>query len=242
MKKSLFAFIAVLGLVGLFSACSSDGDNKENFVVDEALLGQWNLSKEATTIQWDPKEGIPNEEFSIHLPEISALGMPEQDLQLAIIPLMGPVIVNPMLSNLLQNISFLENGDIIATYAENGAWVNSPKGLISYGVIAKNEILSVKLSAENIIAQANITDKEVIKALKKAFKERISLKYSIENEALSIFIDKDSLNDFLPRIKSILSGLKLEKETLDLINGILVQMPDVLNKTEVFKFGLNLDK
>ena len=78
--------------------------------------------------------------------------------------------------------------------------------------------------------------------MKKAFKERISLKYSIENEALSIFIDKDSLNDFLPRIKSILSGLKLEKETLDLINGILVQMPDVLNKTEVFKFGLNLDK
>lgn len=242
MKKNVFAFWALIAVVGILTACSSDGDNKENFVIDEALLGQWDLSTVATTIQWDSKEGIPSEEFTIHLPEVSALGMPEQDLQLAIIPLMGPMIVNPMLSNLLQNISFLENGDIIATYSENGAWVNSPKGLISYGVIAKNEILSVKLNAENIIAQANITDKEVIKALKKAFKERISLKYSIENEALSVFIDKDSLNDFLPRIKSILSGLQLEKETLDLINGILVQMPDVLNKTEVFKFGLNLDK
>ena len=232
MKKNLFAFMAILGLIGIFSACSSE-DKDDQFIIDEELIGQWNLSTEGpTTIQWDAKEGIVSEDFTLHIPEIAAIDFVEQDLQIAFITnFVGPNVVSPMIAKLLQSVTFQKDGNITAMYFENEEWKSSPVGLITYGVIGKNELLSVKLYADNIIDLAGITDEKLVKALKTAFKDRISLKYSITNDALSVYIDKDCLNKLLPRIKSILKDLNLDKETMDIINTILTQIPGVMEKT-----------
>lgn len=239
MRKKFMNLFALVGLVALFAACSSDNDddNKKPSIVDPALVGQWNTTKESLLLNWTPADGVEPEDFTIHVPTIPEV-MEEQDIQIAFLTMMAGPMGSPMLQGVLKSVSFLENSDITAEYKEDEVWKTSPKGLISYNVITINELMSVKLNASNIIKEAGITDPEVIKALTAAFKESISLKYKVEGDNLTCFIDKDLLNSFLPRIQSILSGLTLDESMLAMINGMLKQLPGIMEKTDVFEVGL----
>lgn len=242
MKKNLMSLLTLIGFVTIFAACSSDNNKDEKpKIEDEALVAQWNVDKSPLILELKPKEDVPADQYTIAVPDIPNV-MEAQDVSLELIPMFGPVVITPKLKAVLKSVSFNDDLSITAEYMEDGNVKVSPKGLISYKVITKNELMQVQLDAKAIIKEAEITDELLVNIITQALKEPIQLKYNIEDDTLNCFIDMEIMTKLIPTIKAAIGNLELHEVILTEINNVIAQLPRIAEQTDIFKLGLSLVK
>lgn len=213
--------------------------NIDNVVMPEdELQGTWNLNTtQVLSMTWESTSGIS-------VPELG-LEMTTQQLSA-----MVPMLVNTMITEALQSISFANDGNIVANYLKDGAWVDSPLNIAQYYM--KDGQMYVQLNVAmlmNVIqtkADAASTIADIAQFLP-YLSEGVPVKYSVEGNNAQVYVDKDLLLPILSFVagnetiaNAILSALPAEYQ--ELAQALLPQIVNVINTTSEISVGLNLQK
>ena len=213
--------------------------NIDNVVMPEdELQGTWNLNTtQVLSMTWESTSGIS-------VPELG-LEMTTQQLSA-----MVPMLVNTMITEALQSISFANDGNIVANYLKDGAWVDSPLNIAQYYM--KDGQMYVQLNVAmlmNVIqtkADAASTIADIAQFLP-YLSEGVPVKYSVEGNNAQVYVDKDLLLPILSFVagnetiaNAILSAVPAEYQ--ELAQALLPQIVNVINTTSEISVGLNLQK
>lgn len=162
------------------------------------------------------------------------------------------MMISPMLDKVLQSVTFKADGNIVASYSNDDAatWQTSPINLAQY--YFKDNKMYVQLNIDMIMATAaaNKSKADVqipdISTIYPLLSTGIPLNCEIENGKAMIYMDKNLLipilsilgNDMISAliINSIPEGQK------EMVQGILAQLPSLLQATTKMDLGLNLVK
>ena len=179
--------------------------------------------------------------------------------------------LNEVLSYLLKNITFMEDGNIVASYSDaanmaSPKFQNSPLNMVQYAL--KNQKLYLYLNVDAIMGTIQKTatkalDVETILPivlpklleLVPMLSNGIPLGYAIEEDILRVYIDNELglkiVDILLPLLENeeIVAAIK-EAATSNpefaafsgLVEAILEQAPEVLGKTTKMELGLNFVK
>lgn len=142
----------------------------------------------------------------------------------------------------LQEISFLENGNIVATYNKDGKTTTSPEGLAGYYV--KDKMVYITLDLMKIIdmLQSKSIAHDPFEGLVALAKNGIPLAFKIENGICSIFVDNalaTSMNSNLTLLLPMLPTLMPDKK--EMIGEIEKLLPQIMADKD-FMVGINLMK
>lgn len=209
------------------------------------LVGNWKLASQPLSIVWKSDAMI----------DLTALGVGKVPLSVAAPALGG--MVGPMLKNVLNEVSFAGDGNIVAGYKKSGAtdWQSSPLNLAQYYV--KGNEMYVQLNVAQILAtvaanksKATSPAPALIKYLAQYLSTGIPLSYSVSGETAQITAGKELLMEllsvlsneeiqglFLPKLmQKVPEGLK------PVVQDLLKNLPEILAKTEDISVTLNLEK
>ena len=214
---------------------------------DHDLLGKWNLADNSPIhFIWEAEEGTV---ISIDLGGSEPLVLtPAQVAGLV------SAILPSMLKDYLQDVSFLQDGNISATYNAAQAteentepeplWKASPLNLAHYRVA--DAVCTVYPNLEMIMYQvqqdqAGRADNNTSSILEQLLASGVPVHFTaVENGATTVYIDLEFINQ-LATLLPLVSGLiPSDNEMAALILPVLEQLPDVLAKTTKLEIGLNL--
>lgn len=261
MKKNLFTLLTVFGLAGLFSACSSDGDKTIDLVEiagPAEIIGAWKLDVEyqpdeegwfdvmvvmPLSMKWERKEGVEDKDFSVHVMNTDIIGEDAANL--------GGTFMSESLLKVLNKITFHSDVTITAEYADGSKdgseeavdiiWKESSKSLVSYHYKSKTQIL-VDLHLDEIIREADIKDQKMIDLMEEFLSEPIPVNYKRTDNKLSLYLGLDFLGPILDKMLPLVKDLPLDEAMKTMVNGIVDQIPGLMENTEVFEISLNLKK
>ena len=245
MKKNLFTLLMLFGVIGLFSACSSDDDDNKNPEEGTSkLVGTWNLDLTSPLIfEWEAKEGV--KDFKIVLPVIPGVTEEEQDMEISNLISLAQMFGSPMLKGVIETVTFHKDGHITASYKDQQAteFTESVKGLATYKVLPK-EKLSVQLHADAIIKEAKVTDKKSIDMMTKYMKESFVISYDLDKNdtELECYVDLEFVKKYMKMVPNILESGVIPESLQPAIKSIFEQVDDLFGKTEEFELGLNMNK
>ncbi len=215
------------------------------------LLGTWKLDENTPLfINWESDELI-NITVSVCGNEISA-SVPAQTLADELIDMFSDRLVE-----VLQDVSFLEDGNITATYSTDAQ--TSPINMAHYYV--ENGQVNILLNTSGILAavMGNLTagdggfDFTEILALIEQFADLINygipLTYTTEGEVLTLTLGQDVIEPLMivllenETINALLAGRTIPYTVMEIaveveIDQILPQLSDVLDATTVLEAGL----
>lgn len=274
---------------GDLTATKCDIDIKNVRLKNKALAGTvWNLaplsydedgivSSSPTHLVWEPEDGAYIEiDLGFGQPMPFAL---QTILQLVCqMPLISNpadqegdnLSVNDMLNYTLEKVTFLEDGNIIASYrdvAHGGTeFVNSPKGIVQYVIktdgtmlvflnpqaIAAADSNKAKSAADSLLPLVQQVAQGVIPMLANG----IPVNYTVTGNVMSAYLGTDLL---LPLLKAVvvplatndeLVGMLLELVANDpdmasmagMLEGAIKSLPKALNNTTKLEIGLNFTK
>ncbi|RHR43182.1 DUF4925 domain-containing protein [Parabacteroides sp. AF18-52] len=142
----------------------------------------------------------------------------------------------------LQEISFLENGNIVATYNKDGKTTTSPEGLAGYYVKDKMVYITLDLTKIIDMLQSKSIAHDPFEGLVALAKNGIPLAFKIENGICSIFVDNalaTSMNSNLTLLLPMLPTLMPDKK--EMIGEIEKLLPQIMADKD-FMVGINLMK
>lgn len=178
------------------------------------------------------------------------------------------VSATEMLGTVLQDVTFMEDGNIVATYkdAANGGteWTKSPVNLAQYVVENDNQI-KVFLNPAAIIAAVNNAGRAVdvqtviqqtIQMLYPMLVNGVPVAFEQTEDALSVYLNKELL---LPLLKTLVVPLLSDEEVVamlvelmkkdpdfsemaDLAEPMLKAFPEIIESTTKVEIGLNFVK
>lgn len=178
------------------------------------------------------------------------------------------VSATEMLGTVLQDVTFMEDGNIVATYkdAANGGteWTKSPVNLAQYVVENDNQI-KVFLNPAAIIAAVNNAGRAVdvqtviqqtIQMLYPMLVNGVPVAFEQTEDALSVYLDTELL---LPLLKTLVVPLLSDEEVVamlvelmkkdpdfsemaDLAEPMLKAFPEIIKSTTKVEIGLNFVK
>lgn len=178
------------------------------------------------------------------------------------------VSATEMLGTVLQDVTFMEDGNIVATYkdAANGGteWTKSPVNLAQYVVENDNQI-KVFLNPAAIIAAVNNAGRAVdvqtviqqtIQMLYPMLVNGVSVAFEQTEDALSVYLNTELL---LPLLKTLVVPLLSDEEVVamlvelmkkdpdfsemaDLAEPMLKAFPEIIESTTKVEIGLNFVK
>lgn len=178
------------------------------------------------------------------------------------------VSATEMLGTVLQDVTFMEDGDIVATYkdAANGGteWTKSPVNLAQYVVENDNQI-KVFLNPAAIIAAVNNAGRAVdvqtviqqtIQMLYPMLVNGVPVAFEQTEDALSVYLNTELL---LPLLKTLVVPLLSDEEVVamlvelmkkdpdfsemaDLAEPMLKAFPEIIESTTKVEIGLNFVK
>lgn len=246
MKKNLFYYLfAVICSVSLFTSCSDDDDEVN------PILGTWELSK-ATVNEDDVYTGNGPLAMTWTTPEgteVLSMSTPEfadwiETLGSAILP------------QVLKDITFKEDGNIIATYSDAGidisgsapvtpVWKTSEPKYATFKMSGNNQIL-VFLNLENIVATANNrADASDLLPVLELVKNGIPVNYelSVDGKNIRFFIDK-TLVDKVSPLLALINDVELpDMGGMEALIPVIVgQISEALKVTNKIEIGLRLTK
>lgn len=241
MKKITIYIISLICSVFFLSACTGEGQNE----IKSPIIGTWNVP----AVEVDENENfVEGCLFCVwEAPEDATLWvLPIKDM-----PLLIESLGSAMIPQMLKDITFLKNGNIIATYSESGmdlenpnpVWVTSPEGYVSFELVNDSKLL-LHLNEEKI--QEEMKSKAEEELVENLFAEGIPMNYSISSDEkeLKLFIDKDFMVK-IAEVAPVIAEL-IPDDGLDgmgaLIKAILADMPNAFAKTTKFECGLRLTK
>ncbi|WP_455673703.1 DUF4925 domain-containing protein [Phocaeicola sp.] len=245
MKKNLFYYaFAVICAMSVFTSCSDDDDVNP-------ILGTWGLSQ-ATVNENDVYTGNGPLAMSWTTPDgTEVLGMTTPDFAEWI-----ESLGSALLPQVLKDITFKEDGNIIATYSNTGVdlsgtssvtpvWQTSEPEYATFKMSGNNQIL-VFLNLENIMAQASSkADASDLLPILNLVKEGIPVSYemSVDGKNVRFFIDK-TLVDKVSPLLSLLSGVELpDMGGMEALVPIIIgQITEALKVTNKIEIGLRLTK
>ena len=168
------------------------------------------------------------------------------------IPALAGPLGSLVLGQVLQNVTFQDNGQIVASYSKSGisldkpvtpSWETSEEGYAAYNV-TETQIL-VFLNLEKIIAGSK-SEQSSFDPLIELVKNGIPVNYEIASDGNSarVYIDKELVDKIVPLLP-MLSGM-IEDNALGgmgaFVKGLLDSFPEAMNKTTKLEIGLNLVK
>ena len=178
------------------------------------------------------------------------------------------VSATEMLGTVLQDVTFMEDGNIVATYkdAANGGteWTKSPVNLAQYVVENDNQI-KVFLNPAAIIAAVNYAGRAVdvqtviqqtIQMLYPMLVNGVPVAFEQTEDALSVYLNTELL---LPLLKTLVVPLLSDEEVVamlvelmkkdpdfsemaDLAEPMLKAFPEIIESTTKVEIGLNFVK
>lgn len=178
------------------------------------------------------------------------------------------VSATEMLGTVLQDVTFMEDGNIVATYkdAANGGteWTKSPVNLAQYVVVNDNQI-KVFLNPAAIIAAVNNAGRAVdvqtviqqtIQMLYPMLVNGVPVAFEQTEDALSVYLNTELL---LPLLKTLVVPLLSDEEVVamlvelmkkdpdfsemaDLAEPMLKAFPEIIESTTKVEIGLNFVK
>lgn len=178
------------------------------------------------------------------------------------------VAATEMLGTVLQDVTFMEDGNIVATYkdAANGGteWTKSPVNLAQYVVENDNQI-KVFLNPAAIIAAVNNAGRAVdvqtviqqtIQMLYPMLVNGVPVAFEQTEDALSVYLNTELL---LPLLKTLVVPLLSDEEVVamlvelmkkdpdfsemaDLAEPMLKAFPEIIESTTKVEIGLNFVK
>ena len=220
------------------------------------LMGKWGLKEStgfgqpgAVHFDWEAKEGTA---LVINLP-----GADEPwSLTPEIAKMLLPGVLEAMLGQYLQDVSFLEDGNIIATYnaaeatEENAEpeplWKSSSLNLAHYRV--NESICQVYPSIEMIMRQvamdeAGRSNLDMTTILNQLLANGVPVHFTpVENGETTVYIDLAFLKQFTSFLPMIPALIPDDNALKPMLVEVLNQLPEVLEKTTKLEIGLNLVK
>lgn len=220
------------------------------------LMGKWGLKEStgygqpgAVHFDWEAEEGTA---LVINLP-----GADEPlNLTPEIAKMLLPGVLESMLGQYLQDVSFLEDGNIIATYnaaeatEENAEpeplWKSSSLNLAHYRV--NESICQVYPSIEMIMRQvamdeAGRSNLDMTTILSQLLANGVPVHFTpVENGETTVYIDLEFLKQFTSFLPMIPALIPDDNAFKPMLVEVLNQLPEVLEKTTRLEIGLNLVK
>lgn len=140
-----------------------------------------------------------------------------------------------MLGAVLQDVTFMEDGNIVATYkdAANGGteWTKSPVNLAQY-VVENDNQMKVFLNPVAIMAAVNNTGRAVdmnaiiqqaIGALYPLLVNGVPVAFEQTDDALSVYLNTELL---LPLLKTLVVPLLSDEEVVNMLMELMAKDPD----------------
>ena len=214
---------------------------------DHALMGKWNLDADSPIhFVWEAEEGTA---ITIDLGAENPA-----ELTPATISSLVKAILPSMIKEYLQDVSFLQDGNISATYNAAQAtdentepellWKASPLNLAHYRVA--DAVCSVYPNIEMIMYQveqdqAGRADINLSDILNQLLAAGVPVHFTaVENGATTVYIDLEFVNQLTTLLPLVSTLIPSDNEMAALILPVLEQLPDVLAKTTKLEIGLNL--
>lgn len=156
--KNKFLLLLILG-VTFFASCNDDDDDD-----DDAIVGTWKVTSIQTedgsyvsgplALNWEVEEGTKLSIF------------PGYDLEIKDVATMGEGFANIALVQVLKDITFQNNRQVVATYSDAGVsldseasitpnWKTSEPKYLSYKIVSASQLI-LYLNMNNILAGADI--------------------------------------------------------------------------------------
>lgn len=233
------------------------------------LVGTWNLTKydneeytqEPVYYVWEADSVFSLFGGSMKLPAGSVLAM---GLRMP----MGALCAEEMLNAVLKDVTFKEDGNIVASYSEgknmqSPQWVSSPMNMAQYTVNGNTVrvFLNIDMVLANLKTKAGIADlpagvlEGIMVNIVPMLSQGIPLKYNLESGKLAVYADtellKTLMGTFLPLLQDenmmnmIMESVKNNPDFATfapMLEGMLQQLPVVLDSTTKIELGLNLEK
>lgn len=230
----------------------------------EYTLSSWGNSIDKVTdtpihIVWESEKGI--DLGFVQLPMQSVL---EMVLNMPLIPEGDGKYVPEKLNEVLKDVTFQEDGNIVATYTDiknpAAGWQTSPVNLAQY-VVVNATTIRVFLNPMAIMLQAMkgvkaVSDEAIwgaINQLKPLLKDGVPVVCSADNDKRTLFLNQDLL---LPLLKSTVVPLFQDKDFRDdlleamkknpsfaglapLAGPVLELVPSIIETTTKLEIGLN---
>lgn len=250
MKKFIY-LMAMVCTLGFFTACSSDDDDN-----DKKIEGTWGLQK-VEKIELDGGKG----EFYKGSVKITwdcpantklniGLVMP-MDVKEQILPLMNNM-ANEYLPQILKNVTFTKDGKINATYSElpdegeTSDW-KTADGYASYSV-ANDNLIYVTIDANKATEDIDdAAEKAQIQGILQQY-NKIPVNIRWNGSKPYFFVDKAFVQPMIANLVAMLEKVPAKDmdaddlQSFNMLKGIMVQLPEIMNKTTTFELGLELIK
>lgn len=253
MKKFIY-LMAMVCTLGFFTACSSDDDDndKDYFVRNEKIEGTWNLQevKEneyngSVKITWDCPA---NTKLNINLGDGLVMAL---DVKEEILPLMNNM-ANKYLPQILKNVTFTKDGKINATYSElpdegeTSDW-KTAEGYASY-TVANDNLIYVTIDANKATEDIDdAAEKAQIQGILQQY-NKIPVNIRWNGSKPYFFVDKAFVQPMIANLVAMLEKVPTKDmdaddlQSFNMLKGIMVQLPEIMNKTTKFELGLELTK
>lgn len=253
MKKFIY-LMAMVCTLGFFTACSSDDDDndKDYFVRNEKIEGTWKVqeagfdangnSTGSVVLKWEGSD-----DAAITIP-----GFNEDKPYLIKYAInMAPMLLNPQLRSILQDVTFNEKGQISATYKEepdDKDW-KVANDYASYQVVNENMITlflnTTKIKEDIDDAQ----EKAMITNMLDQFKTGIPVHVSYPaTNKVYFYVDKDFVAPIIAMLYAQVNKIPttgMDKDDLakfKILKSVIDQLPTIMEKTTKFEAGLELIK
>lgn len=248
--KNKFLLLLILG-VAFFAGCNNDDDD------DNALVGTWNLA---------PVE--LNDGGSFVSGPIEIKWEAGEDAQLVnYVPVIEGV-AGALLPQVLKDITFKKNNQIVATYSDAGIsldsdslvepnWKVSEAKYLKYKVVSDNQ-LQLYLNVENILKEVGDIDMTSMSAqldaedlpklmsfVTKVSKEGVAASYVLsENlDKLTITLEKALFDQIMPLLPVFVKLIPADNDAmLEIIPEIVEQLQAEWAMTTAFGISLKLEK
>ncbi len=218
------------------------------------LLGKWNVPVTGGVhLVWEPS--------GLKLPVELANGK-TYDLPISLVTSFGKNILSAKLREYLQNVTFKEDGNIIATYNAAVATEEAPKPEADWKESALNlahykmqeDVCYVFPNVEMIMRQvqmdgagrANNSSDPTLGVLQQLLSAGIPVhKGETEEGKLNLYIDKELVDKLVPLLP-LVSGLIPDDAVISIsflsvkVKSLVESLPEVLEQTTRLEIGLNL--
>ena len=253
MKKFIY-LMAMVCTLGFFTACSSDDDDndKDYFVRNEKIEGTWNVQKPfdangnptgtgSVVLKWEGSE-----DATITIPGLIDDPYPVKD---AIS--MAPMLLNSLLSSVLQDVTFNEKGQISATYkeeADDKDW-KVANDYATYQVV-NEKMITLFLNTAKITEDIDdAQEKAMVAGMLDQFKTGIPVhvSYPAANKVY-FYVDKDFVAPIITMLYAQVNKIPatgMDKEDLAqfmILKSVVNQLTTIMEKTTKFEAGLELMK
>ena len=251
--------MAMVCTLGFFTACSSDDDNDEKgFVRNEKIEGTWKVQDAGFDANGNSTGSVKTNWEGDETKAVFKNFMgSEEDYPLKSALAMVSMLGNSQLPNVLKSVTFTADGKITALYKEaasteaNAAasdW-KVAEGYATY-TVENESLIYVTLNVSKVTEGIeDAQQKSMIEGILKQYtKIPVHISWDATKTKPFFYVDKAFVQPMIANLVAIISNVPTtgmdeeEKATFEMVKGIAVQLPTIMDATTKLELGLELTK